>query len=309
MCHIWKYPTAIDQEFSARILHKLPHLHFVNITGGEPFLRKDISDIIAIMKKKSPRIVISTNGFLTDRIVEVMRDHKDVGVRVSIEGMPQTNDLLRGKEHCFDHGLTTLMELKKMGCKDLGFAITVSDSNAHEMINLYRTAAVYGFEFATAVVHNSYYFHKHDNRITKQEVISAFVELINELLHTSWPKNWYRAYFNYGLVNHIQRKPRLLPCGAGADIFFLDPFGEIRPCNGMQSESSENSMGNLSEKSFDDIWNSARAKTVRDRVKSCSRNCWMVGTVAPAIKRNIATPTAWVLNHKLRSLLGKQFVL
>ncbi len=309
MCYIWKHPTTTDQEFNVSLLHKLPRLHFANITGGEPFLREDIADIIAIMKKKSSRIVVSTNGFLTDKIIDVMRNHRDVGVRVSIEGMPHTNDVLRGKEHGFDHGLTTLMELKKLGCKDIGLAITVSDNNAHEMISLYRSATVYGFEFATAVVHNSYYFHKHDNHITKQEVTAALVELINELLHTGRPKNWYRAYFNYGLVNHIQEKTRLLPCSAGSDIFFLDPFGEIRPCNGMQSDSPENSMGNLKERSFKDIWNSEKAKKVRDRVKSCSRNCWMIGTAAPAIRRNIAAPTAWVLKHKIRSLLNKQFVL
>lgn len=309
MCHIWRHQTKREQEFEPRLLTKLPQLRFANITGGEPFLRDDIADIITVVKKKSSRVVISTNGFLTDTIMSIMAKHKDVGVRVSIEGMPHTNDVLRGKKHCFDHSLRTLMELKKMGLRDIGVAITVSDSNASDMLDLYKTARVYGFEFATAVVHNSYYFHIHDNRITKErDVVDAFFNLITALLRTNRPKNWYRAYFNYGLINYVLGRPRLLPCGAGTDMFFLDPFGEIRPCNGMASDDRMNSMGNLKEKPFADIWNSLQAQKLRERVKTCPRNCWMIGTAAPAMKKNIVTPTIWVVRNKLRSILGKQWV-
>jgi radical SAM protein with 4Fe4S-binding SPASM domain len=288
---------------------KLPMLRFVNITGGEPFLREDIAEIITIAKKKASRVVISTNGFLTEKIVSTMAKHRDVGVRVSIEGRPHTNDALRGKKHCFDHSMRTLMGLKKLGLRDIGIAITVSDSNAYDMLDLYRTASIYGFEFATAAVHNSYYFHIQSNRITKtHEVIDAFSTLITALLKTNRPKNWYRAYFNYGLINYVLGRPRLLPCGAGADTFFLDPFGEIRPCNGMVRAGRENSMGNLNEGTFADIWNSARAQKLRERVRTCARNCWMIGTAAPAMKKNIVRPSIWVVRNKLRSMVGKQWV-
>ena len=309
MCHIWKHQTTREQEFESRLLKKLPRLRFANITGGEPFLRDDISEIIAIVKKASSRVVISTNGFLTDTIVSTMVKHRDVGVRVSVEGMPHTNDVLRGKKHCFDHSLRTLMELKRMGLRDIGIAITVSDRNASDVLNLYRTASVYGFEFATAAVHNSYYFHIHDNRITKkQEVINALSHLITALLRTNRPKNWYRAYFNYGLINYVSGKPRLLPCRAGTDMFFLDPFGEIRPCNGMAHDDKASSMGNLNEESFAHIWNSSQAQKLRERVKTCPRNCWMIGTAAPAMKRNIVTPTIWVVRNKMNSIWAKQWV-
>jgi radical SAM protein with 4Fe4S-binding SPASM domain len=288
---------------------KLPQLRFANITGGEPFLRDDIDDIISIVKKKASRVVISTNGYMSDRILSIMTKHKDVGVRVSIEGMPETNDALRGKKYCFDHSLQTLMGLKKTGLRDIGIAITVSDNNASDVSDLYKTARVYGFEFATAVVHNSYYFHIHNNRIVKQnEVVDAFACLIATLLRTNRPKNWYRAYFNVGLIQYVLGKPRLLPCGAGSDMFFLDPFGEIRPCNGMASDDQMNSMGNLRELSFAEIWNSPQAQKLRERVRTCPRNCWMIGTAAPAMKKSIVMPTIWVVRNKLRSLLHKHWV-
>jgi len=308
MCHIWQHPSDLEQEITPDLLNKLPKLDFANITGGEPFLREDIADIIKIIKQKARRVVISTNGFFTDAIIDLAKMNKDIGVRISIEGLPQINDELRGQEHSFDHGLRTLLELQRFGLKDIGFGITVSDRNAQDMLELYQLARAMNVEFATAVVHNSYYFHKHDNEISNKEgVIACFVELINELLKTNRIKNWFRAYFNYGLINHINGKPRLLACGAGTDMFFLDPFGEIRPCNGMDTGSPENSMGNLNEQSFEEIWEGEKAHKIRERILNCPKNCWMIGTASPAIKKNMITPTLWVIKNKVKNMLGKRF--
>jgi radical SAM protein with 4Fe4S-binding SPASM domain len=309
MCNIWKYPTKIEEEFKPQVLEKLPKLKFANITGGEPFLREDIEEIVSILLKKADRVVISTNGYFTEKIVDVAKKfkNKNFGIRISIEGLPAANDELRGLKDCFDHGLRTLLQLQKIGLKDIGFGITVSDRNAKDMLELYQLAKAMNVEFATACVHNSYYFHKWDNQITKkQEVIECFEELINELLKTNRIKNWFRAYFNYGLVNYIKGNPRFLPCGAGTDMFFLDPFGEIRPCNGMDTDSLDNSMGNLNEKTFEEIWYSEKAKMIREKVKNCPKNCWMIGTASPAMKKYILKPLLWVIKNKLKVLFGKR---
>jgi len=305
-CNIWKYPTRVEEEVSPVVMDKLPLLGFCNITGGEPFLRDDIREIIAIVRKKARRIVISTNGYLTDNIVDLARDNKDIGIRISIEGLPTANDELRGIKDGFDHGLRTLLELQRMGLKDIGFGITVSDRNVKEMLELYQLAKVMNVEFATAIVHNSYYFHKHDNEINESdEVIACFKELVHELLKTKQLKNWFRAYFNYGLINKIRGNPRLLPCGAGTDMFFLDPGGEVRPCNGMDDDSLDKSMGNLNEHSFEEIWNGDKAQKIREKVRNCPKNCWMIGTASPAIKRHFIKPVLWVAKNKLKITVGK----
>lgn len=309
MCNIWKYPTSIEEEFKPEVLNKLPKLNFANITGGEPMLRDDIEDIVAILTKKAKRVVISTNGYFTEKIVNLAKKfkNKNFGVRISIEGLPTANDELRGLKDCFDHGLRTLLELHRIGLKDIGFGITVSDRNAKDMLELYELAKAMNVEFATACVHNSYYFHKWDNKITKkEEVIKCFEELINELLKTKRIKNWFRAYFNFGLVNYVKGNPRLLACGAGSDIFFLDPFGNIRPCNGLDEASENNSMGNLNTQSFEEIWNSKKAKMIREMVKNCPKNCWMIGTASPAIKKNLFKVLVWVVKNKIKVLLGRK---
>src|SRR3990172_12550996 len=113
MCNTWKFPTLAEEEFKPSLLEKLPDLSFCNITGGEPFLRDDIEEIVYNLKRKSGRIVISTNGYYTEKIIKIVKKYRDIGIRVSIEGLPAINDGLRGLKDCYDHGLRTLLELKR----------------------------------------------------------------------------------------------------------------------------------------------------------------------------------------------------
>jgi len=268
-------------------------------------MREDIDDIIDILNKKSDRIVISTNGYLTERILSAAKQNRNIGIRISLEGLAEKNDSLRGLKNSFDRGLRTLLGLKKLGLKDIGIAVTVSDENADDLINLYQLSKKHKVEFATAVVHNSYYFHKYDNEIkNKNHVISQFEKIVKEQLKTWNIKTWYRAYFNKGLINYVSGRERLLPCTAGTDMFFLDPWGEVRPCNGMEQSIWMDSFGNLHNSSFNEIWSSQKAKEIRNSVKNCPKNCWMIGTASPSIKRFPFKPTLWVIKNKFLSLFG-----
>ncbi|MFP3869191.1 MAG: radical SAM protein [Desulfobacteraceae bacterium] len=299
MCNTWQYPSKKEEEIGPFVYEKLPFMNTVNVTGGEPFLRNDLGDIISVLKRKTKRLVISSNGFLTDRILKLFGKHKDIGLRISLEGLPKTNDELRGIKNGFDKGLRTLIELYHMGVKDIGFAITVSDKNARDMIDLYHLAKMMGLEFATAAIHNSFYFHKLDNRFDYPEIaIQEFQKLIKELLKSKRMKDWFRAYFNYGLINYIKGNKRLLPCQMGHDSFFLEPNGRILPCNGLEAD-----MGNLTQASFEDIWNGRKAEEIRQMVRDCQKNCWMIGSVRQQMKKYIWKPGLWIINHKF---LGKE---
>lgn len=105
-------------------------MYFTNITGGEPFIRTDLKDIVRELYKKSDRIVISTNGFFTDRIVDLCKEFPNIGIRISIEGLEETNNKIRGLDDGFNRGYTTLQKLVEMGMKDVGFGMTVQDANA-----------------------------------------------------------------------------------------------------------------------------------------------------------------------------------
>ena len=79
MCNRYKVPSKKEDEISIETIKKLPQMYFTNITGGEPFIREDLKDIVRELYKKSERIVISTNGFFTDRIIKLLEEISDEG--------------------------------------------------------------------------------------------------------------------------------------------------------------------------------------------------------------------------------------
>ena len=173
MCNTWQHPSKKEEEIRASDLETLPAMVRLNVTGGEPFLRDDLGDILDVVKKKAKRVVISTNGFLTKRMLEVMSAHRDVGIRISFDGIGETHDRIRGVPKAHARALETLKGLKSLGIKDLGIAVTISDQNAQDLVALYRLACEHGVELATAILHNAYYFHKEDNVIKDKARVEA----------------------------------------------------------------------------------------------------------------------------------------
>lgn len=305
MCNRYKKPSIPEEEISLETIKKLPPMYFTNITGGEPFIRTDLKEIVRELYKKSDRIVISTNGFFTDRIVDLCKEFPNIGIRISIEGLEETNNKIRGLENGFNRGYSTLKKLVEMGMKDVGFGMTVQDANAKDLVALYNLSNEMNMEFATASLHNSFYFVEAKNIIKDRPMVAQeFENLINELLKSKSPKKWFRAYFNHGLINYIYGQKRLLPCDMAFDTFFIDPYGDVMPCNGTKNKEV---MGNLNEvDNWEELWTSDQAEKVRNIVRHCDRDCWMIGSVSPAMHKYIWKPMLWVIKHKFLNFYKKK---
>ena len=52
MCNRHKAPSK-QEEITLETIKKLPPMYFTNITGGEPFIRTDLKDIVRELYKKS----------------------------------------------------------------------------------------------------------------------------------------------------------------------------------------------------------------------------------------------------------------
>jgi hypothetical protein len=75
------------------------------------------------------------------------------------------------------------------------------------------------------------------------------------------------------------------------------------PCNGTKDKEV---MGNLNTQSWDELWSSEAAEAVRSKVRCCDRNCWMIGSVSPAMHKYIHKPLFWVLKHKFLFFFKKK---
>jgi MoaA/NifB/PqqE/SkfB family radical SAM enzyme len=312
MCNIWQSPTSPSEELDPKYLEKLPDgLGRINVTGGEPMLRADIEDIIEILYRKAKLVEISTNGFFTDKILSIAHRFPKVMFRVSLEGLPALNDPLRGTKDGFDHALRTMLGLIDSPVKDIGFSVVICDKNADDLVTLYKLCSALGVEFGNSVMHNSWYFHKTDNVVEDvPKAITAEKEFMKALLTSNRSqlklriKDYLRAYFNINILNHLQGEGNVLAggCIAGTDLFFVDPWGNITPCNGSADPWI---MGNIKDNTFDEIWNSDAARQVRDKVCACDRSCAFIGTARFDMLRHPVKPVKWIVENKLRLARGE----
>jgi Fe-coproporphyrin III synthase len=86
MCYICQNPTDPKEEIGVDILAKLrAGLDNVNITDGEPNLRKDRLEICDILYPKVKTIEINSNGLHHDRILPIVKKYSDIKIRFSLE--------------------------------------------------------------------------------------------------------------------------------------------------------------------------------------------------------------------------------
>jgi hypothetical protein len=172
---------------------------------------------------------------------------------------------------------------------------------------VYELACSEGIELSTSTLHNAWQFYKNDNYFYDRLKVAHEVEhLITAMLRTSKLKNWFRAYLNLGLIEKILGHDRLIPCTAGRDFAFVDPWSDVWACN----VRSDLQLGNLARQSWDEIMESERARAVLGTVAACRQNCWMVTTARTAMRSRLApqlpklSPMAWVAWNKLKVSLG-----
>jgi len=306
MCEIWKHPTKSHEEIKPEICEKLPSGLRINITGGEPMVRDDVEEFFKILYPKAYLLELSTNGYYTDRIVRLAEKYPNILIRISVEGLPALNDKLRGIPNGFDHALRTILELKKTKCKNIGFSIVISPENVKDLLSLYELCCYLEVELGNSVIHNSWYFHKCDNRISDKneewKVVAKFIEAMLTSRRRKLKdklKDYARAYFAQSILRRIRGdapgyRP---PCGAGKDFFFIDPYGNVTPCNGSDEEWI---VGNLNIDSLEDILNSEKFKMVMQKVKQCKKECCFVVTERHDMVRKPWKPIFWILKNKIK---------
>ena len=296
-CNIWQN----KEDFSCQPLDykKLPHnLESVNISGGEPFLRDDLLEIIKIISRQSPKakITISTNGFLPSKIKETMqrvvRFKKDIGLAVSLDGFGKIHEELRRFPGGFCLAIETIRLLKELGIKDLKIAFTLGDDNVNQLKKIYRLSRELDVEFSLALYHNSsHYFQKSNNRVINIRKIKRELNwLIEQELKGLFPKRWLRAYFTWGLIRFLETDQRVLPDYSGLDSLFIDPFGKIYPSNVWGLE-----IGQLE-----------RIDEMPALLANHSPANWMLCTARQSMKKHWFRVTQWILQKKFHLQTNKK---
>lgn len=137
MCQIWKEGAKqkLDSELSVHELENIledrlfSRLEFININGGEPNLREDLTEMAALFTKKLPRlktITINSNGLPFERAIQNFRCIssicKDKGIKfsvsISLHDTGETFDEISGIPNAYEKVNETLQTLKRMQSED-----------------------------------------------------------------------------------------------------------------------------------------------------------------------------------------------
>ncbi len=304
MCDIWKLKDTPELELEQ--YKKLPStLCDINVSGGEPFLRQDVVDLVRILHETCPkaRIVISTNGYLTDLIKEKMREIlkyvPTAGVGISIDGIGEMHDKIRGIPGGFNLATRTVKVLREeLGMNNLRLAFTISKQNILHMSKVYDLSRELGVQFTLALAQSSEFFFggkQIEEGPSKKDLKEQFDYVIRREIKSWQPKRWARAYFADSLYDFAKTGKQALPSRAGTDFFFLDPFGKVYP-----SVVHNVVMGNLHDQNFEEIWNSPEATTARAKVREAKQDVWMICTARTAIKNHPFRVGWWILKNKLK---------
>lgn len=156
MCFYWQniananFSNELKLDEIEKISQNFKDIVWLSLTGGEPFIRTDIDEIIKIFYRnnKVKNVSIYTNGFFTQRTLEcvksVLSECKNLflTVNISIDGINEVHDSIRGVPGSFKKALTTLKELEKLKsvyknfC--LGVVFTMSSLNQDKFFETFN---------------------------------------------------------------------------------------------------------------------------------------------------------------------------
>lgn len=303
MCDIWK--MAPHEKMSVDDFKKLPTtLKDINISGGEPFLHKDIVAIVKTVHERVPkaRITISSNGFSTKlietRIVEILKHVPNIRVGISIDGLQEKHDEVRRIPNGFNKCMDTVAMLKRVGVKSIRLAFTVMTVNVDDLPKVYDLSRQLGIEFTCAFAQSSDFYFGAKQNFEHPDPIklkAGFAHIVTEELKTFSPKRWVRAYFAYGLYKFATSGKQQLDSEPGTDFFYLDPNGIVYP-----SVVHYNKMGLIQDvENWDQLWHSQEAQKAREKVAADSKQYWMICTARSAIRRHPVTVGSWLLKSKV----------
>ena len=311
MCNIWKKEHT--EEVAIDVFGCLPpSLKTINITGGEPFLRKDLPSIVSLILRRcnNPRMVISTNGLspsiIEAQLNEIKRFAPNVGIRISVDGLGEMHDRIRGVKGAFDRTMESVEVCKKMNVKDLGLAFTIIPENLDHLRSVYDLTRKNNLQFAVSIAQNSDIYFSIDTLKPQvdSKVLADHLEYIAQnQLKALDIKNWFRAYFTRGIYYYNIGQSPLIACSAADDFFFFDPQGNVFICPILDVR-----LGNLKKSEFNVVWVSKEGQAARKFAPTCPRRCWMACTVAPFIKRNMLKTILWIISKKIAVHMGKKII-
>ena len=304
-CSIWKiYPQKIQDpknELKLPEIEKIfkslgSKIYFFNLSGGEPFLRPDLPDIVeAAVTYLKPAIIHSpTNAIATRKVVDGTRKILEMlkakglktplTIKPSLDGIGKMHDEIRGVPGNWEKLMATITELKKLETEYENFHVeigtVVSNFNKEHLDEIEDFVHKLGVQsYRNEIAEQREEFFNIGDPITPTgeeyaEIMHTFASKIRKNIGTK--KKLARITESLRLVYYdlaakiVTQKRQVIPCYAGISNVHLTPHAELWPCCVLGYAKS---LGNVRDAGYDfwKVWRGEQAKTVRAYIKN--KNC------------------------------------
>jgi len=335
-CQIWRlyrdHPERAAEELTLAeieaIFRSLGHVYFFNISGGEPYLRADLPEIVGLaLRYLRPGVVhIPTNGLAPERVEEgtrrILEKIEACGRRIpltvkpSLDGVGAEHDRIRGVPGNFERVLDTLARLK---------GLRREFPNLHvEVGTVVSTANMDHLDEIAAFVH-SLDVESYRNEIAEQRAeffnqgdpITPSAEQYQRLMRdfsdrtraaTGHKRSLAQLTESLRLVYYdvaariLAEGRQVLPCYAGWSNAHINPYGEVWPCCVL---GYDRPLGDLRAAGLDfrRVWRSAQAAEVRRFIRAGGCACPLANQAYSNIlcdPVSTARAAALVLRFRLR---------
>jgi MoaA/NifB/PqqE/SkfB family radical SAM enzyme len=290
-CDVWRKPNDdMTVEEWDRVFAGLGRTPFyITFTGGEPFLRRDLDElVISAYRRCRPTVItIPTNGLLTERVIDhttrICREcaESQIGINLSLDGIGEEHDDIRGVPGNGERAMSTWARLKELRQSRPNLVLTV-----HTVIsrfNQQRFREIYeGLQFLAP---DSYITEVAEERVEldtigwgitpEPDAYAPIANFLSEQARTRRGRGLarftqaFRAEY-YQLAKRVLYEQRqVIDCYAGWASAHIGPNGDIWSCC-IRAEP----VGNLRETGYDlaPIWFGERMVQLRRSIynKECA---------------------------------------
>jgi radical SAM protein with 4Fe4S-binding SPASM domain len=315
MCRTWALPQRpeLDAAEIGAMLARLDQLVWLDVTGGEPFVRADIDAVFAAIVEAAPRLGVlhfQTNGWMTERVVASTRSLRErlasgvaLIVTVSIDGPPAVHDAMRGRAGSWARAVETAVELRAIPGVEVHVGTTLTRDNAGSIDATWTAlvAAIPGFSrthwHMNAMQTSAHFYDNAEQTALRVPVADA---LDRHLVARGVPHSLHAVMESIYLVNlaFVQRgEGSGIGCQALRSTMFVSPEGEVYPCH-----LYDRPLGNVRERDVLALWRSAEVVAARRDIEAlacggCFSACEAYPAIAgaPVATVRATTRRAWVL--------------
>jgi MoaA/NifB/PqqE/SkfB family radical SAM enzyme len=269
MCFYWQEMESatrlkeLTPDETRRIAQHLPRLLQLTLSGGEPFLREDLLELIAPFIEKTRPIFLSipTNGILTERIVKTTEmlasryPWLKLNLELSVDGVGEAHDRLRGRAGIFADLLKTWAGLKTLQSRlDNLKLVVLTVLSGLNQAEIFDTLKYIKSELQPDRMELMYARGAMRNPAAAKISIEKFRELCGWLEQESPRPDPFldRVRNQLGrekrrlIIETVARDAMVMPCLAGRKLLVLDPEGKVRPCEMLGSSAvGESQISNL----------------------------------------------------------------